>query len=51
MKRSDFIFDYINLLQNKCHRINFKRGGSKTDSRDWIKNRKTTINRINNKRK
>ena len=30
MKCSDFIFDYINLLQYKCHRINLKRGGSYT---------------------
>ena len=51
MKCTDFIFDYINLLQYKYYRINFKRGGSYTDSPDWIKNKKATINRINNKRK
>ena len=50
MKCSDFIFDYINLLQYKCLRINFKRGGSFPDSTDWIKNKKGTINRINKKR-
>ena len=48
-KCSDFIFDYINLLQYKCHRINYKRGGSYTDSPDWIKNKKATINRNNNR--
>ena len=51
MKCSNFIFDYINLLQYKYHRINFKRDGSYTDSPDWIKNKKATRNRINNKRK
>ena len=34
MKCSDFIFDYINLLQYKGHRINLKRGRSYTDSPD-----------------
>ena len=50
MKCSDFIFDYINLLQYKCLRINFKRRGSFPDSTDWIKNKRATINRINKKR-
>ena len=27
MKGSDFIFDCVNLLYWKCHKINFKRGG------------------------
>ena len=26
MKVSDFIFDCVNLLCHKCHKINFKRG-------------------------
>ena len=30
MRRSGFIFNY------KCHKINFKRGGSYIDSSDWI---------------
>ena len=34
---------------NKCHQINFKLGGSYIDSRDWIKNKKATINAINKK--
>ena len=28
----------------KCHKVNFKRGGSYTDSPDWIKKKKPTIN-------
>ena len=36
MRGSDFIFDSVQLLYHKCHKINFKRGGS-YDSPDWIK--------------
>ena len=49
LKGSDFIFDYVNLLQYKCHRINFKCDRSYIDSPDWIKNKKATINPINKK--
>ena len=35
MRGSDFIFDYVHLLYYKCHKINFKRGGSYIDSSDW----------------
>ena len=43
MKGSYFYFDCVSLLHNvsllhKCHKINFKRGGSHIDSPDWIKN-------------
>ena len=44
MRGSDFIFDSVQLLYYKCHKINFRRGGSYTNSRDWIKNNKATIN-------
>ena len=37
MTGSDFIFDCINLLYYKCHKINASRGGSYTGSPDWIK--------------
>ena len=33
----------------KCHKINPNRDGSYTDSTDWIKNKKATINPINEK--
>ena len=49
MKGSDFVFDHIYLLYCKCHKINWNRGGSYTDSLDWIKNKKATINSINKK--
>ena len=34
MRGSDFIFDCINLLYHKCHKINASRGGSYTGSPD-----------------
>ena len=34
MKSNDFIFDCAHLLYYKCHKINFKRGGSHTDFPD-----------------
>ena len=40
MKSSDFVFDYIRLLYNKCHKTNLNVGGSHIDSPDWIKAKK-----------
>ena len=48
MKASEFVFNYVQLLYDKCHKINLNCGGSYIDSTDWIK-RKTTINPINKK--
>ena len=36
MKRSEFIFDCIQLLFNKCHKINPNHDGSYIDSAVWI---------------
>ena len=47
MKSSKFVFDYIQLLYYKCHKINPNRGGSYIDSPHWIKNKKAKTNRIN----
>ena len=47
MSGSDFIFDSVQLFYYKCHEINFKHNGSYTDSPDWIKKKKTTINSKN----
>ena len=47
MKRSGFIFESVQLLYYKCHKINFKRGGSYIDSSDWIKKNKATVNQKN----
>ena len=44
MRGIDFIFDSVQLLYYKCHRINFRRGGSYVDSQDWIKKKNATIN-------
>ena len=48
---SEFVFDYVNLLYYKCHKINPNRGGSYIDSSDWIKNKKVSISPINKKYK
>ena len=40
MKSSEFVFDYVNLMHYKCHKINPNRGGSYVDSPDWIKTKK-----------
>ena len=44
MKGSNFIFDLVQLLYYKCHKINFKRDGSYLESPNWIKSKKATIN-------
>ena len=48
-KYIEFVFDYVNLMYYKCHKINLNCGGSYIDSPDWIKNKKATINPINKK--
>ena len=40
MKGSEFIFDYVQLLYHRCHKINPNRGGLYMDLPDWIKNKK-----------
>ena len=47
MRGSDFIFDSVQLMYYKCHRVNFIRGGSYIDSPDWIYKKKATINSNN----
>ena len=49
MKDSDVMFGCVHLLYYKCHKINFKLGGSYLNSPDWIKNKKATTNLINKK--
>ena len=41
MRESDFIFHSVQLLYFKCHKINFKRGGSYIDFPDWNKKEKS----------
>lgn len=47
MRRSNFIFDSVQLLCYKCCKISFKCIGSHIESPNWIKNKKATINSIN----
>ena len=51
MRESDFIFDSVQFMYYKCHKVNFKRGGSYIDSPDWIKKKKATINPKNTDKK
>ena len=37
----EFIFDYVQLLYYKLHKINPNRGESYIDSLDWIKKQKS----------
>ena len=34
MRGSDFIFDLVQLMYEKCHKVNFRHGGSYIDSPD-----------------
>ena len=45
MKGSEFVFDYIQLLHCKCHKINANCGGSYIDCPDWIKSKKNNNNK------
>ena len=47
MRGSNCIFDSVQLLYDKCHNINSKRGGSYIGSPNWIKKKRTTINPTN----
>ena len=47
MREIDFTFDSVQLWYCKCHRINFRHGGSYIEFPHWIKNKKTTINSEN----
>ena len=48
MKGSEFVFDNVDSLYYKLHKISLNRGGSYIDSPKWLKNKKATINRKNN---
>ena len=40
MRGSEFVFHYVQLWHQKCHKINVNPAGSYVDSRCWIKNKK-----------
>ena len=44
MRGSDFVFDSVQLMYFKCHKVNFKRSGSYINSPAWIKKKKAKIN-------
>ena len=48
MKGSDFEFDGVNFLYYDFNKISINRGGSYIDSPKWLKDKKSTINPINN---
>ena len=37
MKGSNFIFDSVELLYHKCHKVNFKLVGSYIECLNWVK--------------
>ena len=48
MKGSNFQFHGVNFLYYDFNKKSINRGGSYTDSPHWLKNKKSTINPINN---
>ena len=48
MRDSEFVFDNVDSLCYKLHKISLNRGGSYIDSPKWLKNKKATINPKNN---
>ena len=43
-ERKRFYFDSVQRLYYKCHKVNFRLGGSYIDSPGWIKKKNATIN-------
>ena len=48
MRRSEFVFDGMDLSHYNLHKISLNRGGSYIESPKWLKDKKTTINPKNN---
>ena len=44
IKGSDFVFESVDRLDYKLHRVRLKRGGSYIKSPKWLENKKATIN-------
>ena len=49
MKRSDLVFDCVDALYYKLHKISLNRGSSYIDSAEWLKNKKAIANPKNKK--
>ena len=50
MKRRDLVFDSVDALYYKLHKISPNKGSSYIDFPKWLKDRKATINSKNKKR-
>ena len=48
MEGREFVFDNVDTLYYKLHKVSLNRGGSYIDSPKWLKNEKVTINPKNN---
>ena len=44
IKGSDFVFESVDLLDYKLHRVRLKRGGSYVKSPEWLLHKGATIN-------
>ena len=44
IKVSHFVFESVELMDYKLHRVRLKRGGSYIKSPEWLANKKATIN-------
>ena len=44
MRGRKFVFDCVNELHHKLHKVDLNRGGTCIDSPRWLKNKKATIN-------
>ena len=43
IKGSDFVFESVDLMDYKLHRVSLRRGGSYIKSHKWLVNKKATI--------
>ena len=48
VRECNFVFDSVDLLHYKLHKINLVSGGTYINSPEWLKKKKATINPINN---
>ena len=51
MRETEFVFDSVDSLYYKPHKISLNRGGSYIDSPKWLKNKNATTNPKNNEDK
>ena len=44
VKGNDFVFERVELMDYKLHRVRLRRGGSYTKSPEWLLHKRATIN-------